>query len=307
MPPLDANVMGAISIRCRWVKPPRNLCSSLHNLGFFSTASSKSSPYRLGRFLFCDAEVIFGPLHFGTNVSAVAYNNNIRAGANLLIPFKIYRISGASLKKVDDKYRVGPYDFSWTINNNTLIQPCDDVVPTHLYCHIDTERFANLHRYADSENLQNILGVVVHAFEQKQRGFDSIMRDIVIVNTENMPMILTLWNEFATTEGQQLATGINAGNVIIAMRVRVTTFNGISLSTKSTSALLINPPTPEANDLKQWYIQNRLDIDNLIIARAFTDPAALLPRPPAENIMSIETYLNPATNVSAQYSNEYRK
>ncbi|CAA0842062.1 Unknown protein [Striga hermonthica] len=127
------------------------------------------------------------------------------------------------------------------------------------------------------------------------------MRDIVIVNTENMPMILTLWNEFATTEGQQLATGINAGNVIIAMRVRVTTFNGISLSTKSTSDLLINPPTPEANELKQWYIQNRLDIDNLIIARAFTDPAALLPRPPAENIMSIETYLNPTNNVKAAW------
>ncbi|CAA0810728.1 Unknown protein [Striga hermonthica] len=255
--------------------------------------SQKDTSVSYRSFLFCDAE--------GTNVSAVAYNNNIRAGANLLIPFKIYRVSGATLKKVEDKYRVGPYDFSWTINNNTLIQPCDDVVPTHLYCHMDTERFANLHRYGDSENLQNVLGVVIHAFEPKERGFDSVMRDIVIVNTENMPMILTLWNEFATTEGQQLATGINAGNVIIAMRVRVTTFHGLSLSTKSTSAILINPPTPEANELKQWYIQNRLDIDNLIIARAFTDPAALLPRPHAENIMSIETYLNPANNVKAAW------
>ncbi|CAA0842063.1 Unknown protein [Striga hermonthica] len=109
--------------------------------------SQKDTSVSYRRFLFCDAE--------GTNVSVFAYNNNIRAGANLLIPFKIYRISGASLKKVDDRYRVGPYDFSWTINNNTLIQPCDDVVPTHLYCHMDTERFANLHRYADSENLQS--------------------------------------------------------------------------------------------------------------------------------------------------------
>ncbi|CAA0810473.1 Unknown protein [Striga hermonthica] len=232
---------------------------------------------------------------YGTNVSAVAYNHNIRAGANLLIPYKIYRVSGATLKKVEEKYRVGPYDFSWTINNNTLIQPCDDVVPTHLYCHMDTARFANLHQFADSENLQNVLGVV-HAFEPKHRGFDSVMRDIVIMNAENMPMIFTLWNEFATTEGEQLAAGINAGNIIIAMRVRVTTFNGLSLSTKSISAILINPPMPEANELKQWYIQNRLEIDNLITAKAFTDPAALLPRPLDENIMTIENYLNPANN-----------
>ncbi|CAA0806961.1 Unknown protein [Striga hermonthica] len=174
--------------------------------------SQKDTSVSYRRFLFSDAE--------GTNVSAVVYNNNIRTGDNLSITYKIYRVSGATLKKVEEKYRVGQYDFSWTINNNTLIQPCDDVVPTHLYCHMDTERFANLHHYADSENLQRI-----------------------------------------------------------------------SLSTKSTSAILINPPTPEANELKQW-----LEIDNLVTAKAFTDPAALLPRPPAENIMSIETYLNLANN-----------
>ncbi|CAA0824125.1 Unknown protein [Striga hermonthica] len=237
----------------------------------------------------------------GTKVSVAAYNNNIRPGANLLLPYKTYRVSGATVKKVEENHRVSSYDFSWTINNNTLIQPYEDVVPPQLYCHIDTEMFANLHRHADTDSLQNVLGVVVHAFESKQKGFDSVIRELVIMNAENMPMILTLWNEFAGTEGEQLATSINAGNVVIAMRVRVTTFNGISLSTKPPSAILINPATPEANEVKQWYMQNRLEVDDFIAGKAFTDTNILLLRPPVEDIVGIQTLFNPANNVRAAW------
>ncbi|GER28995.1 replication protein A 70 kDa DNA-binding subunit A, partial [Striga asiatica] len=68
----------------------------------------------------------------------------------------------------------------------------------------------------------------------------------------NMPIIFTLWNEFATIEVAELAKGINARNVFIAMRVTVTTFHGISLSTVQPSSAFINPPATEANQLKQW-------------------------------------------------------
>ncbi|GER34140.1 replication protein A 70 kDa DNA-binding subunit, partial [Striga asiatica] len=254
--------------------------------------SQKDSAVTYRRFLLADAE--------GTKVSAIAYNNNIRANAHLLIPYKTYRLSGATLKIAEDKYRVGPYDFSWTINKNTLIQPCEDTIPSQLYCTIDTKSFADLEHYADTDKLQNVLGVVVHAFESKKKGFDSVNRDIIVMNTENMPMILTLWDEFATTEGAQLANNINAGNVIIAMQVKVSTFYGISLATKQPSAILINPPTPEANELKQ-YIQNRMDIANLIATKAYRNIAALLPRPPLDNIISIESFLNPGNNVKAAW------
>ena len=39
------------------------------------------------------------------------------------------------------------------------------------------------------------------------------------------PMLLTLWNEFEANEGAQLANTIANNNIIIAMRVKVTTFN----------------------------------------------------------------------------------
>ncbi|CAA0834219.1 Unknown protein [Striga hermonthica] len=138
--------------------------------------SQRDTAISYRHFVFADSD--------GTKVSAVAYNNNIRASSTLLLPFKKYYVSGATLKKADDRYKKGPYPFTWTINNNTLIQPCEDEAADQLFCHIECQRFADLHRFVDMEDLQNIQGVVVHAFEVKQIGLDSVNRDIVLVNNE---------------------------------------------------------------------------------------------------------------------------
>ncbi|CAA0823512.1 Unknown protein [Striga hermonthica] len=211
-----------------------------------------------------------------TKVSVVAYNNNIRPSSPLLLPFKRYYVSGATLKKVDEKYRVDDYDFSWTITNNTLIQPCEEHIVSQMYDHIELQQFRNLHRFAYTDNLQNVLGVLAYAFEEKQIEFNSVNRDILIVNEKNMPIMLTLWNDLATTEGAQLAATVNASNVILALRVRVTTYNGISLSTRVQSTIMMNPPLPEVTTLKQWYINNKVEIGQLIFAGAYKGVSALL-------------------------------
>ncbi|GER47737.1 replication protein A 70 kDa DNA-binding subunit [Striga asiatica] len=255
------------------------------------SVSQHDSSISYCRFLFVDAEV-----------SAVAYNNNIRTNAALLVPFKWCYVSGATLKKVDKKYLVGDYIYSWTINNNTLIQPCEEKMPAQLVFSVDLQEYKKLHSFADTDNLQNVLGVVVHSFTSRQIGEDSVSREIILVNEEKIPIMFTLWNDFATTEGSQLANNIHSASVVLALRVKVTTFNGISLSTRAPCAILINPPLVQQLSLSNgWYSQHKNEIDNMIGRAAYKDTTILIHYPSTDNVLSVHTMLSGIKNVRAAW------
>ncbi|CAA0823640.1 Unknown protein [Striga hermonthica] len=101
-------------------------------------------------------------------------------------------------------------------------------------------------------NTEDVMGIVVHALSPKDLSSKPNTKNLVIVNAENKPMILTLWNEYAKQEGEQLANTVPTGNIVIATRVRVTTFNLLSLTTTYGSNIMINPPMAEAAALKHW-------------------------------------------------------
>lgn len=138
--------------------------------------SRGARPINYRRFLLTDSE--------GTKVSAVIYGNDIRYFAGMLLPFRRYYISSASLRKSDLKYRVSDYPHSWVIHNRTLIEEYAEQAPPPIPCHIDLTEFKNLFRFADTENLQNVMAVVVHAFPPKEQGLDSTTRDFVLINEE---------------------------------------------------------------------------------------------------------------------------
>ncbi|XP_071911901.1 replication protein A 70 kDa DNA-binding subunit B-like isoform X2 [Coffea arabica] len=116
-----------------------------------------------------------------------------------------------------------------------------------------------------------------------------------------MPMLLTLWNEFEANEGAQLANTIANNNIIIVMRVKVTTFNYLSLTTRLASCLLVNPPTSQATVLRQWYDQNRQQIAQLIEEGSYKDSTKLLPPPKNNDIISIENAVSMLKNVKTAW------
>ncbi|CAA0840024.1 Unknown protein, partial [Striga hermonthica] len=136
-----------------------------------------------------------------------------------------------------------------------------------------------------------VMGIVVHALSPKDLSSKPNTKNLVIVNAENKPMILTLWNEYAHQEGEQLANTVPTGNIVIAMRVRVTTFNLLSLTTTYGSNIMINPPMAEAAALKQWYLEHKEEVAHLLEQKAYTDPEFLLPPPNESEILSVQSAL----------------
>ncbi|CDP12393.1 unnamed protein product [Coffea canephora] len=114
-------------------------------------------------------------------------------------------------------------------------------------------------------------------------------------------MLLTLWNEFEQNQGTHITNSIGNANVIIGIKLKITTFNYLSLTTKPGSSHLINPPTSEANVLKEWYNANKEEITELIQQMAYKDSSKLLPSPSANDIISVANALNTLKDVKTAW------
>lgn len=100
------------------------------------------------------------------------------------------------------------------------------------------------------------------------------------------PMIVTLWNGYADEEGSNLQNTIRTAPIIYGLKLKVTTFNGkknllhtthllynlkistkfrylnigVSLTMRNSSGIMINPPSTQDQELRNWYIQTKLYI-----------------------------------------------
>ncbi|CAA0841939.1 Unknown protein [Striga hermonthica] len=243
--------------------------------------TGKKVPYR--RYVFTDSQ--------GTIVGATAYGSQVEFWEDRIIQYKRYYVSGARVQPANPQFQISEYAFTWSLQKGTLVEPFPEKLPPQLPCKIQLQEYAKLRAFAETDHLQNVIGVVVHALPPKNLSAKSTTKELIIVNAENKPMILTLWNEFAKEEGAQLASTLPTGNIIVAMRVRVTTFNLLSVTTTYQSNIMINPPMAEAATLKQWYLKHKDEVSHLLELKVYKDPEFLLPPPNESEIISVQTAL----------------
>lgn len=85
------------------------------------------------------------------------------------------------------------------------------------------------------------------------------------------------------------------------MRVKVTTFNSLSLTTRLASCLLVNLPTPQTTALRQWYDQNQHEIAQLIEESSYKNSTKLQPPPKNNDIISIGNAMSILKNVKTAW------
>ncbi|CAI9260625.1 unnamed protein product [Lactuca saligna] len=100
-------------------------------------------------------------------------------------------------------------------------------------------------------------------------------------------LTLTLLNYINENEGNTLDQIVESGLMIFALRVKVTTFYGQSLSISSSPAILINPSVTDDLQLKNWYTNSRTGIKELLQKQTYKDTNILLPPPEERDILPI--------------------
>ncbi|CAI9262679.1 unnamed protein product [Lactuca saligna] len=226
----------------------------------------------------------------GTRVQALIWSNDLDYYENTFEPYKRYQISNANLIYTEPRFQLDSYEYSWTLSKLTLIEPFQDETSPTLTCNFTFTPFSDLYKYADEERDINVRGIVIKCFpsqKMKQGQEPSSKRDVIIVNEEKKLLILTLWNYINENEGNTLEQIVEFGPMIFALRVKVTTFYGQSLSTSSSSAILINPPVTDDLQLKNWYTNSKTGIKKLLQQQTYKDTDILLPPPQERDILPI--------------------
>ncbi|XP_071921453.1 replication protein A 70 kDa DNA-binding subunit B-like isoform X2 [Coffea arabica] len=130
-------------------------------------------------------------------------------------------------------------------------------------------------------SILNVMGVVIHALPPRDVYFEGSKRhgrDYIIVDQCKRPVVLTLWDDYKVIEGHVINESMASIPIIIAMRLRVTKHNYLSLSTQPSSVIIVAPNVLEARHLDDWSNANISKLVRMVFDdMAYLDPCILLP------------------------------
>ena len=199
----------------------------------------------------------------GTAIQATMWKDAIDRYDALLEVGKVYYVSRGTLRPANRQYSSVNNDYEMSLDGRCEIEVCDEVgldmskmARAYELCKIDA-----LPRKINSRGSVDVLAVVTQvgelgAVRRKSDNTEIQRRDVTLLDETKRTVSLTLWNSLAVEQGEQLAT-MNAP--IVAVRgLRVTDYNGVSLSTVARSELFVEPVdvkevAEKVAALRAWY------------------------------------------------------
>ncbi|KAK6925113.1 OB-fold nucleic acid binding domain, AA-tRNA synthetase-type [Dillenia turbinata] len=194
----------------------------------------------------------------GTQIQATMFNEAARKFFDKFELGKVYYISRGTLKLANKQFNTVKNNYEMSLNENSEVEEASNEASFIPATKFNFVKIDELGPYVQGRELVDIIGVVVHVsptMSIRRKSNDEIVpkRDITVADETNKTVIVSLWNENATTTGQELLDMADKLPIIAIKSLKVGDFNGVSLSTLSKSVLLINPDIPEAEKLRSWY------------------------------------------------------
>ena len=184
-------------------------------------------------------------------IRATAFKDQCDKYYNMIEIGKVFYITQGTLKAANKQYSTLNNEYEITFRDSTEVVPCyegDSKIPTLTFnfCQIG-QLNAGL-----KDSTVDIIGVVKTAGDcativSSRTQKELKKRDIVLVDKSLTEVGLTLWG--ATAENFQAVD-----NTVVAIKgAKVSDYNGVSLSSLSSSVIQVNPDLPQCHELKGWY------------------------------------------------------
>ncbi|KAL5544628.1 hypothetical protein UlMin_008412 [Ulmus minor] len=194
----------------------------------------------------------------GTQIQATMFNEAAKKFFDKFQLGKVYYISKGSLKVANKQFKTVQNDYEMTLNENSEVEEAVNEVPFVPETKFNFVPIDMMGPYVNGTDLVDVVGVVVNvsptmSIRRKSNNESIPKRDITIADDTKKTVVVSLWNELATSVGQELLDIADQSPVVAIKSLKVGDFQGLSLSALSRSAVLINPEIPEAKKLKSWY------------------------------------------------------
>ncbi|KAL8130385.1 hypothetical protein V2J09_019540 [Rumex salicifolius] len=194
----------------------------------------------------------------GTEIQATMFNEAARKFFDRFQMGKVFYISKGSLKVANKQFKTVKNDYEMTLNENSVVEEASDEgvhIPETKFNFVPIDELGPC---VNGKDLVDIIGVVQNvsptlSIRRKINNEVIPKRDITIADQSKKTVVVSLWNELATTIGQELLDMADKSPVVAIKSLKVGDFQGVSLSAISKSIIQINPDMPESQNLRSWY------------------------------------------------------
>jgi len=161
---------------------------------------------------------------------------------------RVYFVSKARVNLAKKKFSTIQNDYELSLDRGTEIEECHDgEYPEIRYNFVDLLGLRDLQKDAVCDVLVVVKEVGDLAEIMTRNNKMTQKRDLVVVDQTKYSTRLTLWGKQAEQFGPP------AGSVVAFKGVRISDFNGVSLSLLSSGSVGISPDIAAAHALKGWY------------------------------------------------------
>ncbi|KAL2471009.1 Replication protein A 70 kDa DNA-binding subunit D [Abeliophyllum distichum] len=226
----------------------------------FSPKVAQRSPTKYQNLTLMDSE--------GSTVQATLYGQNITAFQDELLLGKTYLISNALVKETNAEYKAKSGEIQWTISGRTRIRRVEENNSNLLISTYSFTDFEDLPKYMDSNVDISVIGMIIdikpRRIIQTRFGKECQVQDLVLVNKRFDTVLLTMWETFVDNECKYICQNLRKKLILIGKHLKVTSFNGLSISTKADSSFFIDGEFELVEEFKSWGHTNSKIIDNMI-------------------------------------------
>ncbi|KAI0479742.1 replication factor-A protein [Xylaria cf. heliscus] len=193
-------------------------------------------------------------------IKATGFNEQCDAYYDLLQEGQVYYISTCKVNLAKKQFSNLPNDYELAFERETMIEKAEDQssVPQVRFNFINISDLQSVEKDATVD----VVGVLkevgdVSQITAKSTGKPYDKRELTLVDDSQFSVRLTIWGKTATTFGAQ------PESVVAFKGVKVSDFNGRSLSLLASGTMAVDPDIEEAHRLKGWYdSQGRTDSFN---------------------------------------------
>ncbi|KAI7732292.1 hypothetical protein M8C21_028005 [Ambrosia artemisiifolia] len=194
----------------------------------------------------------------GTQIQATMFNEAAKKFFDVFEMGKVYYISKGTLKVANKQFKTVQNDYEMTLNEYSQVEEAVNeaaFIPETKFNFVPIDQ---LGPYVNQKELIDVIGVVqsVSPTMSIRRKIDNESipkRDITIADDTKKTVVISLWNTLATDLGQKLLDMAGESPVVAIKSLRVSDFQGVSLSTVNKSIIEINPNSPDSEKLKSWF------------------------------------------------------
>lgn len=187
-------------------------------------------------------------------IRVTAFNDVVDKFFNKIENGKTYYIANAYLKNANAKFSTIKNNFEMTLTSDTLILECNDLCDKNIF--ICENEFKNISEIKNltANTIFNVIGICfeIRGLENitaKESGKQYKKRDVIIIDTTNETIAVTLWNEQAENFSEE-----NLRSVLTFTNVRINEYNTKkSITLIRDSAIKYDQNTPIAKSMKMWF------------------------------------------------------